>query len=85
MKFILFPSFPGPQDAALHNESSDSSMSDYQPPAKRKYVFKNKAHASAIICSRRTYYFCPHIAHKHNKTRLNVIIIIIIFPVCDLF
>ncbi|XP_041802626.1 DNA (cytosine-5-)-methyltransferase 3 beta, duplicate a isoform X2 [Chelmon rostratus] len=43
-----------PPDAALHNESSDSSMSDYQPPAKRKYVFKNKAHASAIICSRQS-------------------------------
>ncbi|XP_070824109.1 DNA (cytosine-5-)-methyltransferase 3 beta, duplicate a [Chaetodon trifascialis] len=35
-------------------DSSDSALSDYQPPAKRKYVFKNKAQASAITLGRRT-------------------------------
>ncbi|XP_062282462.1 DNA (cytosine-5-)-methyltransferase 3 beta, duplicate a [Scomber scombrus] len=34
-----------PPDSAPHVDSSDSAPSDYQPPAKRKYVFKNKANA----------------------------------------
>ncbi|XP_047196039.1 DNA (cytosine-5-)-methyltransferase 3 beta, duplicate a [Hippoglossus stenolepis] len=41
-----------PPDSASHAETSDSTQSDYQPPAKRKYVFKNKANAVAITYSR---------------------------------
>ncbi|XP_051281424.1 DNA (cytosine-5-)-methyltransferase 3 beta, duplicate a isoform X3 [Dicentrarchus labrax] len=42
-----------PPDAAAHQDSSDSSaLSDCQPPAKRKYVLKNKAAAHAITYSR---------------------------------
>ncbi|KAK2851769.1 hypothetical protein Q5P01_008045 [Channa striata] len=41
-----------PPDSAAHAESSDSTLSDYQPPAKRKYVCKNKANAAAITFSR---------------------------------
>ncbi|XP_068180312.1 DNA (cytosine-5-)-methyltransferase 3 beta, duplicate a [Antennarius striatus] len=43
-----------PPDAAVHQSSPDSSQSDYQPPAKRKYVFKNKANASIITFNRET-------------------------------
>ncbi|XP_070695072.1 DNA (cytosine-5-)-methyltransferase 3 beta, duplicate a [Pempheris klunzingeri] len=43
---------PGSQDSAAHQDSSDSAPSDYQPPAKRKYVFKNKANAPAITFNR---------------------------------
>ncbi|KAA8591366.1 hypothetical protein FQN60_002309 [Etheostoma spectabile] len=38
-----------PTDAAAHHDSSDSAMSDCQPPAKRKYVFKNKQNPPVII------------------------------------
>ncbi|XP_031146229.2 DNA (cytosine-5-)-methyltransferase 3 beta, duplicate a isoform X1 [Sander lucioperca] len=38
-----------PPDAAVHQDSSDSTMSDCQPPAKRKYVFKNKPNPPVII------------------------------------
>ncbi|XP_074537363.1 DNA (cytosine-5-)-methyltransferase 3 beta, duplicate a [Halichoeres trimaculatus] len=44
-----------PPDSALydgHRDSSDSTLSDYQPPAKRKYVFKNRANAAAIAFNR---------------------------------
>ncbi|KAK5864186.1 hypothetical protein PBY51_001146 [Eleginops maclovinus] len=41
-----------PPDAAAHQESSDSALSDYQPPTKRKYVFKNKAVATTVIYNR---------------------------------
>ncbi|AWP10392.1 PWWP domain containing protein [Scophthalmus maximus] len=41
-----------PPDSAAHIESSDSVLSDYQPPAKRKYVLKNKAIAPATTYSR---------------------------------
>ncbi|XP_042264064.1 DNA (cytosine-5-)-methyltransferase 3 beta, duplicate a isoform X1 [Thunnus maccoyii] len=41
-----------PLDSAAHVDSSDSAPSEYQPPAKRKYVFKNKANASIVTCSR---------------------------------
>ncbi|XP_034731435.1 DNA (cytosine-5-)-methyltransferase 3 beta, duplicate a isoform X3 [Etheostoma cragini] len=41
-----------PTDAAAHHDSSDSTMSDCQPPAKRKYVFKNKQNPPAIIYNR---------------------------------
>ncbi|XP_059189222.1 DNA (cytosine-5-)-methyltransferase 3 beta, duplicate a [Centropristis striata] len=41
-----------PPDAAAHQESSDSTASDYQPPAKRKYVFKNKPNAPFIVYNR---------------------------------
>ncbi len=54
MKYLLIPSSPGFQDAAAHHDSSDSALSDYQPPAKRKYVFKNKANAHVITCNRGT-------------------------------
>uniref|UniRef100_A0A8C9Z7D9 DNA (cytosine-5-)-methyltransferase n=1 Tax=Sander lucioperca TaxID=283035 RepID=A0A8C9Z7D9_SANLU len=33
----------------VHQDSSDSTMSDCQPPAKRKYVFKNKPNPPVII------------------------------------
>ncbi|KAM9351026.1 DNA (cytosine-5-)-methyltransferase 3 beta, duplicate a [Symphorus nematophorus] len=39
-----------PPNSALQQDSSESSLSDYQPPAKRKYVFKNKA--PAVTCNR---------------------------------
>uniref|UniRef100_UPI0037E7674B DNA (cytosine-5-)-methyltransferase 3 beta, duplicate a n=1 Tax=Semicossyphus pulcher TaxID=241346 RepID=UPI0037E7674B len=35
-----------------HRDSSDSTLSDYQPPAKRKYVCKNKANSFAISYDR---------------------------------
>ncbi|KAM3617148.1 uncharacterized protein V6R79_002939 [Siganus canaliculatus] len=35
-----------PSDASAHHSLSDSGLSDYQPPAKRKYVLKNKASAA---------------------------------------
>ncbi|XP_070765977.1 DNA (cytosine-5-)-methyltransferase 3 beta, duplicate a [Enoplosus armatus] len=41
-----------PPDSAAHQDSSDSALSDYQPPAKRKYVFKNKANAPVITYNR---------------------------------
>nr|AKE33283.1 DNA (cytosine-5-)-methyltransferase 3 beta transcript variant X2 [Paralichthys olivaceus] len=41
-----------PPDSAAHAETSDSAQSDFQPPAKRKYVFKNKANAVAITYNR---------------------------------
>ncbi|KAG7519863.1 DNA (cytosine-5)-methyltransferase 3A-like [Solea senegalensis] len=41
-----------PPDSVAHATSSESALSDYQPPAKRKYVVKNKANAAAIIYSR---------------------------------
>ncbi|XP_029282588.1 LOW QUALITY PROTEIN: uncharacterized protein LOC115004966 [Cottoperca gobio] len=41
-----------PPDAAAHQDSSDSAMSDYQPPAKRKYVLKSKAVAPIITYNR---------------------------------
>ncbi|XP_060931196.1 DNA (cytosine-5-)-methyltransferase 3 beta, duplicate a [Limanda limanda] len=51
----FLPSGPNgllPPDSASHAETSDSAQSDYQPPAKRKYVYKNKATAVAITYSR---------------------------------
>ncbi|XP_062248294.1 DNA (cytosine-5-)-methyltransferase 3 beta, duplicate a [Platichthys flesus] len=51
----FLPSGPSgflPPDSASHAETSDSAQSDYQPPAKRKYVFKNKTTAVAITYSR---------------------------------
>ncbi|KAM8864274.1 DNA (cytosine-5-)-methyltransferase 3 beta, duplicate a isoform 2-T2 [Spinachia spinachia] len=47
----FLPSGPegfSPPDAAAHQDSSDSATSDNQPPAKRKYVYKNKANAPVI-------------------------------------
>ncbi|KAL6119361.1 uncharacterized protein ACO6RY_03947 [Pungitius sinensis] len=47
----FLPSGPegfSPPDAAAHQDSSDSAMSDNQPPAKRKYVHKNKANTPVI-------------------------------------
>ncbi|XP_033484566.2 uncharacterized protein LOC117258142 isoform X2 [Epinephelus lanceolatus] len=40
-----------PPDAGAHQDS-DSAVSDNQPPPKRKYVFKNKATAPAIVYNR---------------------------------
>ncbi|XP_042347761.1 DNA (cytosine-5-)-methyltransferase 3 beta, duplicate a [Plectropomus leopardus] len=42
---------PGLQESSVHQDS-DSAVSDYHPPAKRKYVFKNKAVASAVTYNR---------------------------------
>lgn len=57
---LLIFVFPILQDAAaaVHHSSSDSALSDYQPPAKRKYVLKNKANASAATFSRGLFHFC---------------------------
>ncbi|KAI4793965.1 hypothetical protein KUCAC02_032365, partial [Chaenocephalus aceratus] len=44
--------FLPPDAAAALLETSDSAPSDYQPPPKRKYVFKNKAITPAIIYNR---------------------------------
>ncbi|XP_072222812.1 LOW QUALITY PROTEIN: uncharacterized protein [Leuresthes tenuis] len=41
-----------PPDPTAHQESDDASMSDYQPPPKRKYVYKNKANAVTITYNR---------------------------------
>uniref|UniRef100_A0A3Q0RZ54 DNA (cytosine-5-)-methyltransferase n=1 Tax=Amphilophus citrinellus TaxID=61819 RepID=A0A3Q0RZ54_AMPCI len=38
-----------PADSSAHGHSSDSTLSDIPPPAKRKYVFKNKANAPTIV------------------------------------
>ncbi|XP_068589042.1 DNA (cytosine-5-)-methyltransferase 3 beta, duplicate a [Cebidichthys violaceus] len=49
----FLPSGPegfAPADAP--QDSSDSAMSDYQPPAKRKYVLKNKATAPVVAYNR---------------------------------
>uniref|UniRef100_A0A8C2X8M8 DNA (cytosine-5-)-methyltransferase n=1 Tax=Cyclopterus lumpus TaxID=8103 RepID=A0A8C2X8M8_CYCLU len=51
----FLPSGPekfGPPDSSVHHDSSDSTMSDNPPPAKRKYVFKNKVAAPVIIYNR---------------------------------
>lgn len=72
MKFITISSFCDIQDAAAHNDSSDTALSDYQPPAKRKYVLKNKAPASAAYYNRGLNHFCPHLRHKLNKTSLKM-------------
>ncbi|XP_034091529.1 DNA (cytosine-5)-methyltransferase 3A-like isoform X4 [Gymnodraco acuticeps] len=44
--------FLPPDAAGALQETSDSALSDYQPPPKRKYVFKNKAITPAIIYNR---------------------------------
>ncbi|XP_041859964.1 DNA (cytosine-5-)-methyltransferase 3 beta, duplicate a isoform X2 [Melanotaenia boesemani] len=41
-----------PPESTLHQESSDNSLSDNQPPPKRKYVFKNKSNALIISYNR---------------------------------
>uniref|UniRef100_A0A3Q3CQ99 DNA (cytosine-5-)-methyltransferase n=1 Tax=Haplochromis burtoni TaxID=8153 RepID=A0A3Q3CQ99_HAPBU len=38
-----------PVDSSPHGQSSDSTLSDVPPPAKRKYVLKNKGNVPAII------------------------------------
>uniref|UniRef100_A0A669CGH3 DNA (cytosine-5-)-methyltransferase n=1 Tax=Oreochromis niloticus TaxID=8128 RepID=A0A669CGH3_ORENI len=38
-----------PVDSSPHGHSSDSTLSDAPPPAKRKYVLKNKGNVPAII------------------------------------
>ncbi|XP_071333214.1 DNA (cytosine-5-)-methyltransferase 3 beta, duplicate a isoform X2 [Trachinotus anak] len=51
----FLPSGPdgfAPPDSAVHLDTSDSAQSDYQPPPKRKYVFKNKANAPVNTYSR---------------------------------
>uniref|UniRef100_A0A7N8WXE3 DNA (cytosine-5-)-methyltransferase n=1 Tax=Mastacembelus armatus TaxID=205130 RepID=A0A7N8WXE3_9TELE len=58
-----------PPDSAARFESSDLLPSDYQPPAKRKYVFKNKANASTITYSRGIHYFCPHLVPQSSNMR----------------
>uniref|UniRef100_UPI003AAC113C DNA (cytosine-5-)-methyltransferase 3 beta, duplicate a n=1 Tax=Centroberyx gerrardi TaxID=166262 RepID=UPI003AAC113C len=44
--------FTPPDNSAAKAESSDSALSDYQPPAKRKYVQKAKAHAVVLTHTR---------------------------------
>ncbi|TKS76847.1 DNA (cytosine-5)-methyltransferase 3B [Collichthys lucidus] len=41
-----------PPNAQSQDSSDSSALSDYQPPAKRKYVFKNKANAAVVTYSR---------------------------------
>ncbi|XP_008277301.1 DNA (cytosine-5)-methyltransferase 3B-like [Stegastes partitus] len=43
---------PAGMDSAAHIDSSDSALSDYQPPAKRKSILKNKSNAPGIIDTR---------------------------------
>uniref|UniRef100_A0AAQ5YC13 DNA (cytosine-5-)-methyltransferase n=1 Tax=Amphiprion ocellaris TaxID=80972 RepID=A0AAQ5YC13_AMPOC len=38
-----------PADSSAHIDSSDSALSDYQPPAKRKSLIKHKSNAPGII------------------------------------
>ncbi|XP_020491467.2 DNA (cytosine-5-)-methyltransferase 3 beta, duplicate a [Labrus bergylta] len=57
-----------PPDSAPNNglqDSSDSNLSDYQPPAKRKYVYKNKANTQAIIFNRESI---PEKVKQNGKT-----------------
>lgn len=74
MKLLLIPPFSYLPDSAAHVDSSDSALSDYQPPAKRKYVFKNKANAPVITYSKGLCYFCPHLVHKHKNKLMRVYI-----------
>lgn len=53
--------------AAAQHGSSDSGLSDYQPPAKRKYVLKNKANASVVTYNKGLFYFCQHLVPRHNN------------------
>ncbi|CAJ1084632.1 DNA (cytosine-5-)-methyltransferase 3 beta%2C duplicate a isoform X2 [Xyrichtys novacula] len=48
-----------------HQDSSDSALSDYQPPAKRKYVYKNKANNVTMIYDRESI---PEKAKRKGKT-----------------
>uniref|UniRef100_A0A672ZDZ9 DNA (cytosine-5-)-methyltransferase n=1 Tax=Sphaeramia orbicularis TaxID=375764 RepID=A0A672ZDZ9_9TELE len=43
-----------PPESAAQIETSDSALSDYQPPAKRKYVYKHKANAVNITFGRKS-------------------------------
>lgn len=43
-----------PPESVANMDSSDSAQSDYQPPAKRKYVLKNKAHQAVASFSRQS-------------------------------
>uniref|UniRef100_A0A671VS90 DNA (cytosine-5-)-methyltransferase n=1 Tax=Sparus aurata TaxID=8175 RepID=A0A671VS90_SPAAU len=46
-----------PPDSTAQQESSESALSDYQPPVKRKYTLKNKAIATPIIYNRGSQWF----------------------------
>ncbi|XP_041655294.1 DNA (cytosine-5-)-methyltransferase 3 beta, duplicate a isoform X2 [Cheilinus undulatus] len=57
-----------PPDSSPNNgsqDSSDSTLSDYQPPAKRKYVLKSKANVAAIVYNRE---LIPEKAKQKGKT-----------------
>uniref|UniRef100_A0A8C4I5A5 DNA (cytosine-5-)-methyltransferase n=1 Tax=Dicentrarchus labrax TaxID=13489 RepID=A0A8C4I5A5_DICLA len=56
----------GPEGFVPPDSSDSSALSDCQPPAKRKYVLKNKAAAHAITYSRGLCYFCPHLVTKRK-------------------
>lgn len=45
------------KDSSPHGQSSDSTLSDVPPPAKRKYVLKNKGNVPAIIYNKGECYF----------------------------
>nr|XP_046252221.1 DNA (cytosine-5-)-methyltransferase 3 beta, duplicate a isoform X2 [Scatophagus argus] len=57
--------FTPPDAAAQQHGFSDSALSDYQPPAKRKYVLKNKANASVITYKRESI---PEKVKEKGKT-----------------
>ncbi|XP_034551862.1 DNA (cytosine-5-)-methyltransferase 3 beta, duplicate a isoform X2 [Notolabrus celidotus] len=56
-----------PPDSAPQSqqESSDSALSDYQPPAKRKYVFKNRTTGPPIVYNRESI---PEKVKEKGKT-----------------
>ncbi|XP_036960493.1 DNA (cytosine-5-)-methyltransferase 3 beta, duplicate a [Acanthopagrus latus] len=54
-----------PPDSAAQQESSESALSDYQPPVKRKYTFKNKANATPITYNREAI---PEKVKERGKT-----------------
>lgn len=54
MTFLMLSAFSIHKDAAAQLDTSDSALSDCQPPPKRKYVFKNKNPAPIFIYSRGT-------------------------------
>lgn len=64
LKFILIQSCPLSDAIAAAHHSSDSGLSDYQPPAK-KLVLKNKSRASSSTYSKGEFCFCELMFHTN--------------------
>lgn len=77
---FVIPSFSLLQDSAAAQQSSDSSLSDYQPPVKRKYVLKNKANASFIAYNRGVFYFCHYLLHRRTTLCIYQHYVVLFFP-----